>query len=641
MMANVLALKLELSHLFKMAVEHNNFKEFAEKSRSIISHLQEGEQKSVIELTIREVLIELIMLKTDISLLERVFHFSFEAALCDIAPGNIPVLVLGDMFESSTIVECEKIFGFVENKVETFKKDIFFKTCKNQLLRSCNDLLRRLSRSQNTVFCGRILLFLAHIFPLSERSGLNIISEFNLENTTVYSTGDDILSDITSEKGDAAEEGEIPSNNQSPIVADRNLYQKFWSLQDFFHSPNTCYNKMQWRHFTSCAVEVLSVFGSFKSDDANSSKWKQAKLPSSNGACVYFAKYLTSPKLLELELSDSHFRRYVLVQFLILFQYLTSPVKFKLESYVLTEDQQTWVKDTSKKVYELLEETPPNGADFGKDVEKILRREEFWNAWKNDGCPDFRQTIEKLDIEKKSRKRPWEDFHTYKCKTTSEATKLWSTTPNNWEACKSTKRNFVPTLESFFGIAGGKSDAGVNKKIDTKDSKYTWKALRLLCMKSPHFFTANPSLKTVNEYLESVIQKMAKEKPPVQDNVMETTVTEDSIEDGNDEFLPASEDDSKEEVKAKKENILTKHLIEILSGKLQDHWQPLAIQLGFQDDEIEYYEESFLKNKTQAEQMLTVWMERDGTIPSFINALEKVNLPSNIVTFVTGYLPQD
>ena len=43
----------------------------------------------------------------------------------------------------------------------------------------------------------------------------------------------------------------------------------------------------------------------------------------------YFAKFLTSQKLLELQLSDSNFRRYVLVQFLILFQYLTSPVKSK------------------------------------------------------------------------------------------------------------------------------------------------------------------------------------------------------------------------------------------------------------------------------------------------------------------------
>ena len=51
-------------------------------------------------------------------------------------------------------------------------------------------MLRRLSRSQNTVFCGRILLFLAKFFPFSERSGLNVISEFNLENTTVISKDD-------------------------------------------------------------------------------------------------------------------------------------------------------------------------------------------------------------------------------------------------------------------------------------------------------------------------------------------------------------------------------------------------------------------------------------------------------------------
>lgn len=43
----------------------------------------------------------------------------------------------------------------------------------------------------------------------------------------------------------------------------------------------------------------------------------------------YYAKYLTNQKLLELQLSDSNFRRYVLVQFLILFQYLKSTVKFK------------------------------------------------------------------------------------------------------------------------------------------------------------------------------------------------------------------------------------------------------------------------------------------------------------------------
>lgn len=638
-MSKILAKKAELSILFKIAVEHNNFKEFLEKSRVLLSSLPDTDLKNVVELTIREVLVELIMLKTDISMLERVFQFSIDAALYDIASTNVPVLILGDMFDSSTIVECEKLFVFVETRVETFKKEFFFKMCKNYLLRSCNDLLRRLSRSQNTVFCGRILLFLAHLFPLSERSGLNIVSEFNLENATMYSTDEDLFSDITSEKGDVVEEGEITSNNQSTVIVDKNLYQKFWSLQDFFRCPNTCYNKMQWRHFTGCTSEVLTVFGSFKSDDANSSKWKLAKLPTSSGVCVYFAKYLTSPKLLELELSDSHFRRYVLVQFLILFQYLTLQVKFKLESYQLTDEQQGWVKDTSKKVHELLEETPPNGANFAKNVEKILQREEYWNSWKNEGCPDFRQAIEKVDIEKKSRKRPWEDFHTYKCKTNTEMSKQWSSTPNNWEACKSAKRNFVPTLESFFGISGVKSETGGSTpKVNTNDSKYTWKALRLLGMKSPHFFTSNPALNSLSEYLQSVIQKMAKEKPPVQDNVVETSVTEDSIEDGNDEFLPASEEDTKDEEKPKKD-VLTKPLVDILSAKLQDHWQSLAIQLGFQDDEIEYYE-TFSNGKTQAEQMLTVWMEQDGALPAFMSALDKASMLP-LVANVAGLLQQD
>ena len=34
-------------------------------------------------------------------------------------------------------------------------------------------------------------------------------------------------------------------------------------------------------------------------------------------------------QLLDLQLNDSNFRRYVLVQFLILFQYINAPVKFK------------------------------------------------------------------------------------------------------------------------------------------------------------------------------------------------------------------------------------------------------------------------------------------------------------------------
>ncbi|XP_035207983.1 THO complex subunit 1-like isoform X2 [Stegodyphus dumicola] len=637
-MGTVLDLKSKLSLLFKDVVERNSFDDFIANSRQLLKSQNENDLKNIIELTVREVLLELIMQKTDIIHLERVFQFSIDAALRDIAPGNLPVLVLGDMFEASTVVECEKIFAFVESRVETFKKDIFFKTCKNHLLRSCNDLLRRLSRSQNTVFCGRILLFLAHIFPLSERSGLNIISEFNLENTTVYTTNDEMFSDLNSEKGDIPEEGEIPSNSQSHINVDISLYRKFWSLQDFFRNPNTCYNKIQWRQFTNFTSDILVAFGSFKSDGSSSSKWKDAKLSSPNGACFYFAKYLTSPKLLELELSDSHFRRYVLVQFLILFQYLTSPVKFKQESFVLSDEQQTWVKDTTKKVYKLLEETPPDGLAFAEHIEKILQREEYWNAWKNEGCPDFKQVSEKIDLDKRPLKRPWECQQVSKFKPNPELAKLLSNTPNNWEACRSAKRNFVPSLETFFGVASSKADATSNLKRDFEDSKYTWKALRLLCMKSPHIFTASTSTsKSVSEYLESVVQKISKEKCLQQDIVtVEAAVAEDSIEDGNDEFLQEEDSkeeskNSKEEEKAKKENVLNKVLIETISGKLQDQWQVLALNLGFQEDEIEYFEQDFPGKKLQTQQMLTVWMERDGSLVEFTKVLQSCGMLNNVL----------
>lgn len=35
-------------------------------------------------------------------------------------------------------------------------------------------------QANDVVFCGRIIMFLAHFFPLSERSGLHIVSPFTL-----------------------------------------------------------------------------------------------------------------------------------------------------------------------------------------------------------------------------------------------------------------------------------------------------------------------------------------------------------------------------------------------------------------------------------------------------------------------------
>lgn len=131
------------------------------------------------------------------------------------------------------------------------------------------DLLRRQSRAQNTVFCGRILIFLANYFPFSERSGLNIMSEFNSDNVTHFKTGND--SNDPDDKMEIVEGSDeklfegmdlsIPGldkivsltqeEKKKKIKVDHSLYVKFWSLQDYFRKPSDCYTKTHWKTFSA------------------------------------------------------------------------------------------------------------------------------------------------------------------------------------------------------------------------------------------------------------------------------------------------------------------------------------------------------------------------------------------------------
>lgn len=196
----------------------------------------------------RDKLLDLLVEDSDI--LENYIQFCIEACRQQMVTPTMPVVLLGDIFDALTLNKCEKLFTYVEKGVNVWREELFFVACKNNLLRMCNDLLRRLSRSQNTVFCGRILLFLAKFFPFSERSGLNIVSEFNLENITEFG------GDNSSTLKDALDEDLTVNDEKTKLAIDYNLYCRFWSLQDFFRNPNTCYNKIQWKTFVAVSVFI-------------------------------------------------------------------------------------------------------------------------------------------------------------------------------------------------------------------------------------------------------------------------------------------------------------------------------------------------------------------------------------------------
>ena len=70
-----------------------------------------------------------------------------------------PLALISDALECSTLDDCERIFDFVEKQTPIWKSTQFYvNACKNQLLRNCNDLLRRLRKPITKIVIYSFLL---------------------------------------------------------------------------------------------------------------------------------------------------------------------------------------------------------------------------------------------------------------------------------------------------------------------------------------------------------------------------------------------------------------------------------------------------------------------------------------------------
>lgn len=556
----------------------------------------------------------------DLGAVQKVVKLSMNLARKDLISAFFPVTLLVDVFDVKTLDFCESLFVFVEENVSVFKESHFFTPCKNSLLRMCNDLLRRLSRSQNTVFCGRILLFLANFFPFSERSGLNVVSEFNLENTTEFSNsesnGDEAMGEV-----DPA----ITDDNVTALKIDKHLYLKFWELQEFFRCPYKCYDKEKFKIFAAYSKEVLAAFKSFKLEETGA---QDGRDDSNN----FFAKFLTNPKLLSLQIGDSNFRRTILVQYLILFQYLVSTVKFKGENDKLSPAQEEWVREMEGTVYTLLNEIPPNGKQFSKSIKHILKREELWNNWKNDGCKEITRPEghDKKVPEPKKRKLAG-DLIKEATKNgkfdlgNGELSRLWNLCPDNLQACKGSDRNFLPPLETYL------------ENKEKSDPTYEWRALRLVSRQSTHFFTLlappNEKIEKISDYLKLFNQKIQKDKTEVKaENSNVTEISEHSEELAEEpetqEVMEENEDENEHKItKASQDQIIE------ISNSIGDQWKKLSVKLGIDKDVLEI---CMTKNeKLPCQHMLSVWFDEDedGCLENLAYTLEGLEMldAANIV----------
>ncbi len=75
-----------------------------------------------------------------------------------------------DILLSHTIEECQKLFDILEDRADYLHYLVSSRNNFN-FLRICIELKRRLSKSSDPVFSGRILMFMAYVFPLTDKSG--------------------------------------------------------------------------------------------------------------------------------------------------------------------------------------------------------------------------------------------------------------------------------------------------------------------------------------------------------------------------------------------------------------------------------------------------------------------------------------
>jgi THO complex subunit 1 len=237
-----------------------------------------------------------------------------------------------ELLDSQPISGCRKIFDYLDSRREKITAKHFDEK-KLIILRSCNELLRRLSRAEDTAFCGRVFIFLFQSFPLGDKSSVNLRGEYHLENVTAFDKvspkeSDKDEMDVDSETSPRAATNSVTTSgkpteepnsgakgvtfikNDAPMAADE-LYPIFWSLQESFNQPKKLFASAHFAGFRIGLEATMVMFKSIQSE-ANGRPVKVAedgkrgtKRKRSEGeddlANAFNPKYLTSRDLFELE----------------------------------------------------------------------------------------------------------------------------------------------------------------------------------------------------------------------------------------------------------------------------------------------------------------------------------------------------
>ncbi|KFZ09494.1 hypothetical protein V501_05546 [Pseudogymnoascus sp. VKM F-4519 (FW-2642)] len=445
--------------------------------------------------------------------------------------------LIEELLDSQTIAGCRKILDYLESRRERIiAKDFAGK--KLAILRSCNELLRRLSRAEDTAFCGRVFIFMFQSFPLGDKSSVNLRGEYHVENVTTFdqipakgeTQGDQMEVDAAvkpTPTGPAADtttseeakkvtfNAASTAQSEKPLSSD-DLYPIFWSLQQSFSQPKGLFDTQRFKEFKEGLTSTITAFRSVQNesnnrgpskpvDDENRGTKRKRRQDDDDLAHIFNPKYLTSRDLFELEIKDLSFRRHILVQALIIMDFLISlgskakekqatttkqNLSVMYQDQILSDDDVKWAVDTKKSIADYLKQGH-DGPFFYRMVETVLSRDKHWVRWKIESCPSIERpavtpeeylaakaTAKKITTNKRLRPKP---MGSLELGFLSEADGIIG-----MERLKDPSRYSLPPLASFKDkIALDDMEIDMPTNDDTKEAAIygkaskTWRALRV------------------------------------------------------------------------------------------------------------------------------------------------------------------
>ncbi|EAQ88945.1 hypothetical protein CHGG_05564 [Chaetomium globosum CBS 148.51] len=279
--------------------------------------------------------------------------------LCDPA---LLFWLVEELLDSQTIAGCRKVFDFLESRRERITSK-HFKQKQLVILRTCNELLRRLSRALDPAFCGRVFIFMFQSFPLGDKSSVNLRGEYHVENVTTFDQETPIAD---GEKMDV--DTDAKPQKDKPLDPDT-LYPIFWSLQESFNQPKKLFESSHFSAFKAGLEATMATFWTINPEKPTRAREKQDKPDEEANPSLKRKRNDVDDEL------ASGFNP----------KYLTSRDLFKLE---LSEEDTKWAIDMRAGVVKYLQKGF-DGPFFDRMVGTVLVRDKNWVRWKIENCPSI------------------------------------------------------------------------------------------------------------------------------------------------------------------------------------------------------------------------------------------------------------